>query len=212
MRPTSKQLLDLFSRTSDGMIAIDAVSRIVAWNQASIDLSGFTAEEVLGRCCAAVLHWRDRNLKVVCAPECTIKVRAVEGLITETQTVVATAKEGRQIWISVSTLVLPREHHRVCRLVHFVREIGRPDDEGATAARRRSGKGTSELERLARLTAREKEVLELLTEALGKVAIAARLGVSRTTVRNHVQQILAKLEVHNRSEAIAMALRFYRFE
>jgi DNA-binding CsgD family transcriptional regulator len=61
-----------------------------------------------------------------------------------------------------------------------------------------------------KLTRREKEVLELLSQAMGTPDMAHRLGVSRTTIRNHIQRILAKLEVHNRAQAIAIALGWLR--
>jgi len=60
---------------------------------------------------------------------------------------------------------------------------------------------------LSRLTPRENEVLHLLTEGLDGSAIAKSLFVSPATVRNHVQHILKKLEVHSRTEAVALALR-----
>jgi PAS domain S-box-containing protein len=210
VKPISYQILSLFSRTSDGMIAIDAVSRIVAWNHAAVELFGYSADEVLGRCCAEVLQWRDRNSKLVCGPECTIRVQAAQGLIAETQNVSATTKSGRSIWLSVSTLVLPREHHRVCRLVHFTREIALAEEADAIQHGGRSAEGSREQQLIGKLTPREKEVLDLLTRAMGTAQIVDRLGVTRTTVRNHVQRILAKLEVHNRAEAIAMALRWSR--
>jgi RNA polymerase sigma factor (sigma-70 family) len=210
VKPTSEQLLDLFSRTSDGMIAIDAISRIVAWNQAAVDLFGYASEEVVGRCCAEVLQWQDRNLRVICGPECPIKVQAARGLITDTQNVVATGMSGRTIRLSVSTLVLPREHHRVCRLVHFVREIPPPEAGDAIPGAARNLERDRVLQLLGTLTPREREVLDLMTRAIGTDEMADRLGVSRTTIRNHVQRILRKLDVHNRAEAIAMALRWNR--
>jgi len=54
-----------------------------------------------------------------------------------------------------------------------------------------------------RLTTRELEVLRCFAEGLGTEAIAARLSISRTTVRNHTQRILVKLEVHTRLAAVA---------
>ncbi len=57
------------------------------------------------------------------------------------------------------------------------------------------------------LTPREWEVLELLVEGLTNPEIAQRLSVSRSTARAHVSNILSKLEVSNRGEAIALALR-----
>src|SRR5215471_21856225 len=54
-----------------------------------------------------------------------------------------------------------------------------------------------------RLTARESQVLHCFAEGLGTDAIASRLSISRTTVRNHSQRILAKLAVHTRLAAVA---------
>jgi len=67
--------------------------------------------------------------------------------------------------------------------------------------------GTRYHELLGRLTGREHEVLELLMRGLSTQAMATELGRSRTTTRNHIQRILKKLEVHNRSGAIAIASR-----
>lgn len=57
------------------------------------------------------------------------------------------------------------------------------------------------------LTIREKEVLGLLVEGLSNPEIAERLTISRSTARAHVSNILMKLGVTNRGEAITMALR-----
>jgi DNA-binding NarL/FixJ family response regulator len=62
-------------------------------------------------------------------------------------------------------------------------------------------------ERLSRLTPRERHVLECLADGLDRVAIAERLYLSANTVRTHVQNILAKLQVHSSLEAVALALR-----
>jgi DNA-binding NarL/FixJ family response regulator len=55
------------------------------------------------------------------------------------------------------------------------------------------------------LTARELEVLALVDQGLGNKAIAQMLGIEVATVKNHVHNILEKLSVHRRGEAVARA-------
>ena len=62
-------------------------------------------------------------------------------------------------------------------------------------------------ERLSRLTPRERHVLECMADGQDRTAIAERLYLSANTVRTHVQNILAKLQVHSSLEAVALALR-----
>ena len=60
----------------------------------------------------------------------------------------------------------------------------------------------------AQLTSREQEVLELIAwENLGNKQIARRLGVSLYTIKNHVHDIIEKLGVHDRHEAVQHARR-----
>jgi DNA-binding NarL/FixJ family response regulator len=60
---------------------------------------------------------------------------------------------------------------------------------------------------IARLTDREREVLEALAEGLDAQQIAGRLHISAKTERNHVASILAKLGVHSRLQALVFASR-----
>lgn len=58
---------------------------------------------------------------------------------------------------------------------------------------------------LADLTAREREVFDLICQGLADKEIAKELGLAPNTVRNHVATIYAKLDVHSRGEAIVWA-------
>lgn len=76
--------------------------------------------------------------------------------------------------------------------------------KAAVATRHRS---MSDAERLASfLTSREHEVLDLLTQGFTTERVAERLGVAYSTARTHIQNVLAKLGVHSRLEASAMAV------
>lgn len=57
------------------------------------------------------------------------------------------------------------------------------------------------------LTEREREVLKLMSEGLNNMEIADRLVVSLSTAKFHVSNILSKLHVESRTEAVAMALQ-----
>jgi DNA-binding NarL/FixJ family response regulator len=61
--------------------------------------------------------------------------------------------------------------------------------------------------KLAALTAREREILQLLARGLDNQAIADQLHLSAHTARTHVGNILRKLGVHSRAEAARLALR-----
>jgi DNA-binding CsgD family transcriptional regulator len=61
------------------------------------------------------------------------------------------------------------------------------------------------------LTAREMEVLALLGEGLDTTALARRLSISPRTVEHHIAALLAKLDVHSRTEAVAFAARHHLF-
>jgi DNA-binding CsgD family transcriptional regulator len=55
------------------------------------------------------------------------------------------------------------------------------------------------------LTKREIEILRLMAAGANTKVLAERLNVSPATVRNHAQNIFAKLDVHSRLEAVAWA-------
>ena len=59
----------------------------------------------------------------------------------------------------------------------------------------------------AELTTRESEVLRLLAQGLNQESIARELEISHATVGTHIQRVLTKLDVHSRTQAVALAYR-----
>lgn len=72
---------------------------------------------------------------------------------------------------------------------------------------RREPAATGDLRLLSSLTEREREVLALTTEGLTQKQVATALGISVKTVGAHMQNLLARLGVHSRVEAVALAVR-----
>lgn len=66
-------------------------------------------------------------------------------------------------------------------------------------------------ERLSHLSEREREILGLLSEGLRNDDIARKLTISPQTVQTHVRNILGKLNVHSKLEAVAFAVRHGAF-
>jgi DNA-binding NarL/FixJ family response regulator len=67
--------------------------------------------------------------------------------------------------------------------------------------------GARPASRVYDLSPREHEILGLLADGLKQEEIANRLVISPNTVGTHIQRILAKMEVHSRTEAVALAYR-----
>ena len=59
------------------------------------------------------------------------------------------------------------------------------------------------------VTAREREVLEWIYRGKSNIEVGMILGISPLTVKNHVQKILRKLNVLNRTQAVGKALALH---
>ncbi|MBI2321699.1 MAG: helix-turn-helix transcriptional regulator [Chloroflexi bacterium] len=117
--------------------------------------------------------------------------------------------------MSVASVALHDDDGALCTLVHVVQDITRSKTLEHFA--RRVGHEAAALllgpdveapvREAAPLTRREQHVLALLADGADTAAIAARLCVSRSTARKHVQGVLRKLDAHRRLEAVAYAHR-----
>ena len=95
------------------------------------------------------------------------------------------------------------------RMAHRGEPLHRPDDvnRALRAARARSDADKDLQRRVDRLTPREIEVLQSMAGGASGPAIAADLTMSPHTVRTHVQNILTKLGVHSKTDAVVAAIR-----
>ena len=72
----------------------------------------------------------------------------------------------------------------------------------------RRGPEVSNETRLASFTTRENEILQALCDGQSTNEVAGAFGISRMTVQSHVKNILAKLGVHSKIEAVTLAWRY----
>lgn len=211
-------LFQALASAADGAFVIDEDQRIIYWNGAAQEMLGYTAEEVLGRPCYEILGGRDERGGAVCRHHCYVAAIAVTGSpVTSYDTRVRT-KSGELSWISVSILTFMNSDNSSPLVLHLFRDATQKrESEQFTqqvldvVRRMREGglpgvglpvSGSSSVQDL---TEREREVLSLLAQGLSTRDIAQSLSISLSTARNHVQNILHKLNVHSRLEAVAYA-------
>jgi DNA-binding NarL/FixJ family response regulator len=125
---------------------------------------------------------------------------------------------GETFRASFSVVVIPGPRLSQYTLVHLFRPVDR-GREGEELVRRilkaspapglpaLAGAPARSAAPPAPLTAREIEVLHLMANGDSTSHIADSLFISQATVRNHTQNILRKLEVHSKLEAVSLALR-----
>ena len=215
------QLLKSISNTTDGVFAVDENQRIVHWNDGAEKILGYSYQDAVGGYCYDIIKGIDQSSRQVCYLGCPVIDCAKSGSPTPGQDVKVKTKDGSTRWLSVVHTYLDREsrdlnHRHLAAVVHIFRDA----TEGMEAKRtlERISKEVSgysspdevkepEVRQHEELTEREQQVVSMLAQGEGTHGIAKKLMISNATARNHIQNILVKLNVHNRLEAVAYVLR-----
>jgi DNA-binding CsgD family transcriptional regulator len=212
------ETLERISRSGEAVFAVDSAQRIILWNKACERLLARPARNAIGKSCYDILCGRDINGNIYCHRNCAVAYQAREMKDDPVRNFNLTTKtgDGKKKQISTSMFAIPSYHPALNTLVHVLR-----DANGASAPaegpRAESKKLPAESEPLSPvtlsggetvvLTGREKEILRCLAEGMGTGAIAKKLFIATVTVRNHVQSILHKLDVHTKVAAVVLAYR-----
>lgn len=153
----------------------------------------------------------DINLPGMSGVEC---VRRLKQILPETQVMMLTAYEDTEnifnsLAAGASGYMLKRTPR--AELLDAIREVSRGGSPMTTHIARKvvqsfqrapsAGQTTEEL------SAREQEVLDLLSQGCMYKEIADKLGISFETVRTYIRRIYEKLHVRTRTEAVAKVLR-----
>jgi len=210
----TRPLLAALTHSPDPVFVTDRRNRIVFWNGSAERMLGYTAEEVVGFPCAGALQGEDVYGNRYCSQSCPVTEMAIRNETVRHFDLRLRAKNRSTVTVDVSILNLalrPPDHFL---LVHIMRP-----SEKADASERPATETTSPPRpalvairespdaRARKLTAREVEVIGMLAAGHTTPDIASRLHISSLTARNHVQNILEKLEVHSKAEAVAFAFQ-----
>jgi PAS domain S-box-containing protein len=211
--PSSSEALDRIARSGEAVFAIDSADRIILWNKKCEELLGQPARSVLGKRCYDVIGGRDENGNVYCYRNCPVAFQAREmpkEPVHRFPLSVQTGKGARRT-IEVSLFAIPAYHPALSTVVHVLRE----GKKKASALERELAEHAKVREPLwpmetkagqpIDLTAREKEILRCLAEGMPTAAIGKKLFISPVTVRNHIQNLLHKLDVHTKLAAVVFA-------
>jgi PAS domain S-box-containing protein len=197
----------LFGNTGDGVFASDRNGDIRFWNAAAENILGHPAAKAVGRPCRDVLKGRDPAGNRVCREYCPIRSQAADGEPIRHFEMRTTSADGKAVWLDVSVINVPPASDRPALLVHLFRDVTVSHEVEALLRARSAPVATSDDDNaatlLAELTVRQREILTLIKAGASTAEIANKLNISPATVRNHIQNIFSKLEVHTRLEAVA---------
>ena len=212
------QILESISNTADGVFAVDEDQRIVHWNEGAERILGYSSQDVLGRFCYDVINGVDQWSGQVCYLGCPVMDCAKGGRPTPGQDVKVRAKDGTGRWLSVVHTYIDNQqgnNRHLAAVVHIFRDVTEGMDARHTLeriSREVSAYGSPaaarepEVHHHEDLTSREQQVVTMLAKGEGTSGIAKKLMISNATARNHIQNILGKLNVHTRLEAVAYVL------
>lgn len=205
-----RPLLEAFTNSPDAVFVTDRRNRIVLWNKAVERLLGYSAGEVVGYSCGGVILGLDQFGNRYCSDPCPVVQIANRGESIRRFELQMRTKDNQQLHVEVTILNVTGPHQHRLLLPHIIRPIEKAPAEaippaGTLVPKKANASNTDA--RVRKLTAREIEVLTMLASGVTAAEIAERLVIAPLTARNHIQNILEKLEVHSKAEAVAFAYK-----
>lgn len=212
MNETTLDAADLrraLANAGDGAFVTGGDGRLTLWNRAAERILGYTARETVGKRCCDILAGFDERGNRLCYGGCHVVKLLALGESLQHFDMKTRRKNGEPVWINVSVLSLASDGGAPGATVHLFRDVtGAHELSAVIHERLRASTPTAAEPGLDEtLTRREAAVLRLMVAGRNTRAAADELHVSPATVRNHVQNILSKLGVHSRLEAVALATR-----
>jgi PAS domain S-box-containing protein len=221
--------LDTLYNTADGVFITDESQRILRWNAGAERLLGYPEIEVLNHHCFQIISGQTASEEKFCNPYCKIHDAGIKGMPQENFDLRVRTNAGAAVWLNISVLSnkdqekpfithilrdVTQEKRKMLALDQFLSEIKPPEDESLELARKIPRRKHSAAIRVPpsnpdsiSLSEREIEVLTLLAEGLSSKTLAQKLSISPFTARNHIQNILVKLNLHSKAQAVSYAFK-----
>jgi len=207
-------LLAALTHSPDPVFVTDRHNRIVFWNRSAERVLGYSAEEVVGSSCAGALQGCDVYGNRYCSDACPVTQIAVRNETVRHFDLRFRSRDHRTVRMDVSILNLAVRAPDHFLLVHVLKPAERPETPALPEVESDSPPRSplmvvrdSPDARARKLTSREVEVIGMLAAGHTTPEIASRLHISTLTARNHIQNVLEKIEVHSKAEAVAFAFQ-----
>ena len=203
-------LANVFEQSTDAVFGISTAGVIQFSNHSFQRLMGYSARQLRGSQCADVLCGTNLCGQEFCGPNCPIpKTVTGQPAISDFDLVVRRA-DGESMLVNIGVSYISprlREHHTQVDVFFSMRQVNprRMIERMAMASHEKPVKHGSN--RYSRLSAREKQVLDLSARGMTTSQIAGHLSISTLTVRTHFKNIYPKLGVNSRTEAVIFAIQ-----
>lgn len=191
--------MGIFEHDTQAVVAIDENASIRLANRAARRLLGLAPTNGLPSHCWLMSGFRTPDGLAFCGPDCPVQEAARIGMAGAHHWVVAARGPTAGHMVEMVTFMVPNGRSDRTGVLHFFRPVASRVAHPRCAS---VPSGEVTLAPAGELSKREEEVLAKLAEGLSTDALARDLGISATTVRNHIQSILRKLGVHRRIEAV----------
>lgn len=207
------ELFAFLDNTADASFAVSESGEICFWNRAAEALFGYSAQEVVGKTCSAVLHGTGVLGTDVCHERCAALQCRNEVKLVPNFDLNVTTQSGERVWVNISSISHVNRRTGKALLIHLARDISAQKKREEVFRRMAAAaKEVSDLEDaitgaapVSPLSAQELEILRMFAVGSSAQRIAKKLGISPQTLRNHLHHINQKLRTHNRLEAVTHA-------
>ncbi|MCW5960711.1 MAG: PAS domain-containing protein [Pyrinomonadaceae bacterium] len=211
-----REIKKLVDSTADPAFAVNGLHSIEFWNRPAEEFFGIRSKDAIGKGCSLIVEGYD-ECGAFCTQDCSIIQASQDGKPIRNFDLQVKTSAGMK-WCNISIIVATDDKAVAPHTIHILRPIdvskrlevlvrdfvvnetsmSEQHVKELTSATRTPARETN-------LTDRELEVIKLLAKGKTTKLIAEKLFISRTTVNNHVQHILKKLNAHSRLEAIRRA-------